>query len=146
LAQNINLSIHASKMLDKEFYMRNLHFRLDKPNKPIFHKNFDVFFYAYIYTHASNTLLINDTPYKKHVQWFVYCLFFWSPLMAIVGRISIWLGLFSFTWKTFICSNKVFPPLLNTFPLVGLDVLIEIIKDFFKCYFWNVVGFTNPLL
>jgi hypothetical protein len=41
-----------------------------------------------------------------------------------MGKISICRGLFSFTWKTFIRFDMVFPPLLNTIPLVGLDVLI----------------------
>ncbi len=51
--------------------------------------------------------------------------FFWSPLMAFVGRINICWGLFSLTWKIFICLDTVFPPLLNMIPLVGFDVLIE---------------------
>ncbi len=52
---------------------------------------------------------------------------FWSLLMAFVGKINICWGLFSLTWKFFICSDIVFPPLLNIIPLVGLSVLIEII-------------------
>jgi len=52
-------------MLDKEFYMQNPHFMLDKLDEPIFHKNLDVFFSAYFYTHVGNTLLIDDTPYKN---------------------------------------------------------------------------------
>jgi hypothetical protein len=39
----------------------------------------------------------------------------------------------------------VFPLLLNTIPLVGLDVMIEIIQDFLKCYFWNEVKLANPI-
>jgi hypothetical protein len=39
----------------------------------------------------------------------------------------------------------VFPPLLHIIPLVGLDVLIEIIQDFLKCYFWNAVKPSNPI-
>jgi hypothetical protein len=52
-----------------------------------------------------------------------YSAFFWNRLVAIVGKINICLGLFSLTWKTFIHFD-MFPPLLNTIPLVGLDVLI----------------------
>jgi hypothetical protein len=55
--------------------------------------------------------------------------------MVVMGRTSICWGMFSLIWKTFIHSDMVFPPLLNIIPLVGLDVLIEIIKDFLKCYF-----------
>jgi hypothetical protein len=61
--------------------------------------------------------------------------FFGTPLMAVVGRtITCW-GLFSLIWKTFIRLDTVFPPLLNTIPLVGLDVMIEIIQDFFNVIF-----------
>jgi hypothetical protein len=63
--------------------------------------------------------------------------FFWSPFTSIVGRINICWGLLSLTWKTFIHLDTMFPPLLNIIPLVGLDVLIEIIQEFlnviFKC-------------
>jgi hypothetical protein len=45
--------------------MRNLHFLSNKPNKPIFHKNLDVLFSMFPYTHASNTLLVDNTPYIK---------------------------------------------------------------------------------
>jgi hypothetical protein len=65
--------------------------------------------------------------------------FFWTPLTVVVGRTIIYWGLFSLTWKTFICSNTVFPLLLNTTLLVGLDVLIEIIQDFLKCYSRNAI-------
>jgi hypothetical protein len=45
--------------------MWNLYSLLDNPNKPIFHKNLNVFFSTFPYTHAGNTLLINDAPYKS---------------------------------------------------------------------------------
>ncbi len=38
------ISVHVSKVLNHDFYMRNPHFLLDKLDKPIFHKNIDVFF------------------------------------------------------------------------------------------------------
>jgi hypothetical protein len=38
---------------------------LDNPNKPIFHKNLNVFFSTFPYTHVGNALLINDAPYKS---------------------------------------------------------------------------------
>jgi hypothetical protein len=59
------ISIHASKVLDQIFCMWNPHFLLDKPNKPIFHKNLDVFFSTFPYTRTGNTLLIDDAPYKS---------------------------------------------------------------------------------
>jgi len=33
--------------------------------KPIFHKNFDVFFLRFPDTHVRNTLFVNDTQYKS---------------------------------------------------------------------------------
>jgi hypothetical protein len=44
--------------------MQNPHFLLDKPNKPISHKNFDICFSTYPYIHANNTF-VDDTPYKN---------------------------------------------------------------------------------
>ncbi len=74
--------------------MRNPNFMLDKLDERIFHKNLDVFFSTYFYTHAGNTLLIDDTPYKNMFNG-PYIVIFFNPLMAIVGRINICWGLFS---------------------------------------------------
>jgi hypothetical protein len=62
-----------------------------------------------LYSHWQHT---NHRWYA--IQKHVYCHSFWSPLMAVMGRINICWGLFSFTWKTFICPNTVFLPLFNT--------------------------------
>jgi hypothetical protein len=48
--------------------MQNPHFQLNKPDKPIFHKNLDIFFSIYLYTHVGNTLLVDDMPYKCMVN------------------------------------------------------------------------------
>ncbi len=90
------------------------------------------FFFVYPYTHVGNMLLIDYIPYKNMFNG-SYSAIFWTPLMAIMGKISICWGLFSLTWKTFIHPDTMFPPLLNKIPLVRLDVLIEIIQDFLKC-------------
>ncbi len=124
--------------------MRNSHFLPNKLDKPIFHKNLDVLFFAYPYTHVGNTLLVDNMPYKTYSIAHIMP-FFGTPLMAVVGRTIICWGLFSLTWKTFIHLDIVFPLLLNTIPLVGLDVMIEIIQDFLKCYFWNEVKLANPI-
>jgi hypothetical protein len=143
LAQK-KISIHASKMFDQEFYMWNPHFLIDELNKSIFHKNLNIFFSIYLHTHANNTLLIDDTPLKACSMAHTVQ-FFWSCFMTIMRKINICYGLLSFIWKIFFRLDMVFPPLLNTIPLVGLDVLIEIIQDFLKCYLWNIIGPTNPL-
>jgi hypothetical protein len=99
-------------------------------------------FYFFAYTHAGNTLLVDNTTYKTCSMAHIMP-FFGTPLMVVVGRTIICWGLFSLTWKTFIHLDIMFPPLLNTIPLVRLDVMIEIIQDFVKCYFWNEVKLAN---
>jgi len=50
ISHKTKICIHASKVLDQEFCMQNLHLLLDKPNKPIFHKNLDFFLFILIFT------------------------------------------------------------------------------------------------
>jgi hypothetical protein len=38
---------------------------LDKLDKPIFHKNIDVFFSTYPYIHVGNMLLVDNMPYES---------------------------------------------------------------------------------
>jgi hypothetical protein len=45
--------------------MQNSHFLSNKLDKPIFHKNLDVLFFAYPYTHGGNTLLVDNMPHKN---------------------------------------------------------------------------------
>jgi hypothetical protein len=121
-------------MLVEKFCMQNLHFLLDKLDKSMFHKNLDVLFSAYPYIHVGNTLLVDDMSYKNMFNG-PYNAIFLESFNGHCGEDQYCWGLFSLIWKTFIRLNTVFPPLLNTIPLVGLDVLIEIIQDFLKCYF-----------
>jgi hypothetical protein len=58
--------------------MQKLHFLLDKPNKPIFHKNLDIFFSMFPYIHANSTLLIDDAPYKSMFNNLYSAIFFKS--------------------------------------------------------------------
>jgi len=137
-------SIHVSKVLDQNFCMCNPHFLLDKPNKPIFHKNLDVFLFIYLYTHIGNTLFVDNMPYKNMFND-SYSAIFLESFDSLHGKDQYLLRFVLLTWKIFIHSNTMFPPLLNTIPLVGLDVLIDIIQQLWKCYLWNVVGPTNPI-
>jgi len=57
--------IEPSRVFNQTFCMQNSHFLPNKLEKPIFHKNLDVFFSMFPYTRTSNMLLINDTPYKN---------------------------------------------------------------------------------
>jgi hypothetical protein len=52
-------------MFDQIFCMRNQHFLLDKLDEQIFHKNLDIFFFIYPHIHISNTLFVDNTPYKS---------------------------------------------------------------------------------
>jgi hypothetical protein len=52
-------------VLNQTFFIQNPHFLPNKHEKPIFHKNLDVFFIMFRYIHASNTLLVDDTQYKN---------------------------------------------------------------------------------
>ncbi len=133
--------------------MQNAHFLLDKLNKPIFHNNFDFFFFMYPYIHASNTLFIDDTPWCflmiHHTRvCLMNCLVssFWSLLTMFVRMTIICRKLFSFTWNFFIYLDMVFPHLYNIIPLIGLDVLIAMILENIKCYLWNAIMVVNPHL
>jgi hypothetical protein len=102
--------------------MQNSHFLLDKHIKPIFHKNFDVFFSTFLYIHVGNMLLVDDTPYKNMFN-IPYNAIFLESFMTM-GRINIFWVQFSLIWKIFIRPDIVFPLLLKTIPLVGLNLLI----------------------
>jgi hypothetical protein len=64
--------------------MQNLHFLSNKPNKPIFLKNFDVFFSMYPYIHTNNTLLIDDMTYKSMFNA-LYSAIFWESFDNLRG-------------------------------------------------------------
>jgi hypothetical protein len=97
--------------------MQNPHFLPDKFDKSIFHKDLDILFSTYLYTHVGNTLLVGDMPYKSMFNG-PYNAIFLESFDSHVGKINICWGLFSRTWKTFIHLDMMFPPLLNTIPLV----------------------------
>ncbi len=123
--------------------MRNPHFLLDKPDKLIFHNNLDIFFYVYLYIHVGNTMFIDNMPYKSMFNG-PYSAIFLESFDGHCGEYEYLLGTILLYLENSHMSKYVVPT-LNTIPLVGLDVLIEMIQDFFKCYFKNAVGPTNPL-
>ncbi len=74
--------IDCFKVLDHEFYMQNPHFLLNKPNKPNFHKNINIFFSKYPYIHVANTLFIDDMPCKimfNRPYSAIFLELFWQP-------------------------------------------------------------------
>ncbi len=117
-------------------------FLVDKPDKPIFHKNLYIFFFTFPYTHIGNTLLVDNTPYKNIFND-LYNDIFLELFDDVHGEDQYLLG-FVFPWKIFICPDMVFSPFLNIIPLVVIDVLIKIVQDFFKCHLRNAVIPANP--
>jgi hypothetical protein len=93
------IPIHVSRVLNQTFCMWNPHFLLDKPNKPIFCKNIDIFFFTFPYIHASNMLFIDNTPYKS-VFNDLYNAIFLELFDDACRENRYLLGLFSLTWKS----------------------------------------------
>jgi len=99
---------------DKGFYIVILYPRLKE-----FLEKFLVQFQVYIWS----TTHCHNTPYKNMFNG-LYIAIFWSRLMTFMGRINICWGILPLIWKIFICPNTMFPPLLSTILLVGLNVFI----------------------
>ncbi len=97
----------------------------------------------FLYIHVGNMLFIDNTPYKSVFNG-LYGAIFLELFDNVRGEDRYLLGSIFLYLEIFIRPDIVFPPLLNIIPLIGLDVLIQIIQDFLKCYLWNVVVFTYP--
>jgi len=120
------------------------HFLSNRPDKPIFHKSLDVLFFAYLYTHTRNTLLVDNTPYKNMFNG-PYNAIFLDSFDGYCGEDHYLLG-FVFPYLENLHSfGYGVPTFVEHIPLVGLNVLIEIIQNFLKCYFGNVVRPSNPI-
>jgi hypothetical protein len=55
----------VSRILDQTLYFKNDDFLLERPNKPIFHKNLKDFFHHFPSMTFENTLLVDDTFHKS---------------------------------------------------------------------------------
>jgi hypothetical protein len=75
---------------------------------------------------------IDNTPYKNMFNN-PYSASFLESFDDLHGEDQYLLGSV-LPWKIFIHSDTMFTPLLNTIPLMGLDVLIDIIQEFKNCY------------
>lgn len=73
-------------------------------DKPIFHKNINVFFSKYHDTHVGNTLLVDDTPYKNMFTETFNAIFLQS-FHNFKRMTIICYGLFSFIENLFIVPN-----------------------------------------
>ncbi len=121
-------------MHDQKICMQNAHFLLDKPNKPTFHKNLELFFSMYPYTHVGKTLLKNDTPYKNLFNMPFNAIFL-EHFDGVCGKDHYLLGIV----LPYLESLHLFECGVSTFvqhnpKLVGLNVLIAMILNNIKCY------------
>jgi len=57
--------LSTSRILDQTRCFKNDHFLLEKPDKPIFHKNLQYFFHFFPSTIFENTLLVDDTHHNS---------------------------------------------------------------------------------
>jgi hypothetical protein len=87
----------------------------------------------FLYIHVGNMLFIDNTPYKSVFNG-LYGAIFLELFDNVRGEDRYLLGSIFLYLEIFIRPDIVFPPLLNIIPLIGLDVLIQIIQDFLKCY------------
>ncbi len=99
--------INLSRVFNQKSCIQNPHFLLDKLNKPIFHKNFDVFFFMYPYIHTKNMLLIDDMPYESVFNGPCSAIFLES-FDSLCGEDHYVLGTI-LPWNFFISPNMVFP-------------------------------------
>ncbi len=106
-------------MFDYEFCMWNLHFLPDKPNKPIFHKNLDVFFSTYPYIHVNNTLLIDDTPYKSMFNN-SHSAIFLESFSSLDGEDQYLLGFVLFYLENFHLSEYIIHTFVEHNPFGGI--------------------------
>jgi hypothetical protein len=95
--------------------MQNAHFLLKKPSKPTFHKNLDLFFSMYPYTHVGKTLLINETPYKNLFSM-PFSAIFLEYFDSVCGEDHYLLGIVLLYLESLHLSKKMFPHLYNTIP------------------------------
>jgi hypothetical protein len=65
IAEKTCVLLSISRILDQTFYFRNDNFLLERPNKPIFHKNLKDFFCPFPSTTFENILLVDDTFHKS---------------------------------------------------------------------------------
>jgi hypothetical protein len=127
------ISIHASKELDQDFCMHNPHFLLDKPNKPNFHKNLDVFFSTYPYTHAGDMLFVDNMPYKSMFNdpYSAICL---ESFNGLHGEDRYLLRSVLPYLENLHSSGYNVPTFVEHNPFGRIRLLINIIQDILKCY------------
>jgi hypothetical protein len=64
IQQEIGIIIDPSRILGQKSCTKHSHFLTSNPNKPIFHKNLNIFVFKYHDAYIDNTLLIVNTLYK----------------------------------------------------------------------------------
>jgi hypothetical protein len=125
--------------------MQNPHFLLDKPNKPIFHKNFDFFFLCF-FTFMLATCCSWMTHHIKTCLIVHIMPFFGSNLWHLWGRL-IFVG-FNFPLEIFYSSRYNVPTFVEDNPFgrikcINLDNLGFFQMLFVKCKYTYQPTFYN---
>jgi len=130
-------------MFDWTFYMQNLHFLLDKLDKSIFHKNLNVIFSTFPYTHAGNTLLIDDVPYKIMFNS-SYSAIFLESFGGVCGENWYFLGFVLPYFENLHSSGYNVPTFVEHNPFGKIKCINPDNLGLFKMLFVIVVVFAYP--
>ncbi len=84
------------------FCLKNDRFVLEKPNKPIFYENLEVFFRLFLGMAFENALLVDDMPHARVCLIFVLVSSSLTPSTGPTLTIITFLEQFSLTWNPFI--------------------------------------------
>jgi hypothetical protein len=65
IKERTGVHLESSRIIDQVICLKNEHFFLEKLEKLILHKNLNTFFGIFLSTNYENTLLVDDTLYKR---------------------------------------------------------------------------------
>ncbi len=102
IVEKIGVGFLSSRIVDHLFYFKNNHFLPERPNKPIFHKNFLNFFVQFPGMTFENTLLVDDMLHKSLFNLPFNAIFLKHFIDHIVMLITCSKLLF-FIWNLCIC-------------------------------------------
>jgi hypothetical protein len=107
IAKKIGNLLPTFRILDQTFCFRTDHLLLEKPNKPIFHKNLKDVFRLFLGTTFENTLLVDDMFPESMFNLLCSAIFFrlFTSLTLMVITCS---ALFSHIWNHCIPPKRKF--------------------------------------
>jgi len=104
IKEKIDFFLDPSRVLGQKSCQKNGHFLLSHPQKPIFHKNFDVFFSKFPNTHVGKTLFVDD----KSIFNDSCSAIFWNHLRVRIVMGIICFPPFFLTWSHFTCLGLTY--------------------------------------